>query len=81
MYPHPELARIGAHVEGRTGFRDAPENKGNIPTFSHEDLHAEMSRKQDGLGGQTLRDSLREKSVEDQLEAMFKLMKKLGILK
>jgi uncharacterized protein DUF2019 len=62
------------------GFRDAPENKGNIPTFSHEDLHAEMSRKQDGLGGQTLRDSLRGKSVEDQLEAMFKLMKKLGIL-
>src|SRR5205823_3428368 len=45
--------------------REAHENKGNIPTFSHEDLHAEMSRKNEELGGQTLRDSLRGKSAED----------------
>jgi hypothetical protein len=63
------------------GVREAPENKGNIPTFSHGDLHAEMSRKNEELGGKTLRDSLPAKSVEDQLKAMFELMKKLRILK
>lgn len=63
------------------GVREAPENKGNIPTFSHEDLHAEMSRKSEELGGETLRDSLRGKTIEDQLKAMFDLMKKLRILK
>jgi hypothetical protein len=63
------------------GFRDAPENKGKIPTLSHEELHAELSSKDPDLDHKILRDSLRGKSVEEQLESMFKLMRKLRILK
>ncbi len=63
------------------GFRDAPENKGKIPTLSHEDLHAELSRTDRNRADRTVRDSLRGKPVEEQLEAMFKLMRKIGILK
>ena len=61
--------------------REAPENKGKIPTFSHEELHANLSAKSKNAGEKTLRDTLRGKPPDEQLKAMFKLMRKLGILK
>jgi|ERR1700745_2208697 hypothetical protein len=84
----------GMHCGARGAFVDNVPLLRQVPgKFGHQnftprnpdalslDLHAEMSRKSEELGGQSLRDSLRGKSVADQLKAMFELMKKLRILK
>ena len=63
------------------GYRDLPEQKGYIPSMAHEDVHAEMSRKnlQSGVG--KVRDSFRNLSPERQKAKMFEIMRKRGILK
>ncbi len=63
------------------GFCDMREQKGYIPTFMHEEIHAELSKQDPGKTGVRERDALRNAPWLEQQAAMFKIMRRIGILK